>query len=161
MGNYLQKKRCCETACCIKMKNIYMKKIVFVLALFICGNIYAQSNVSPKEFMQHYVKVFNEANIAEVQKCFHFPFSKIENGQIIYNSKDTVPVIDYEKLRKAGWVYSTINDIKVAFESISTAFVVMDFSRFDKNDKQYFRTIAAYSLSNEKGYWQIISVTLR
>lgn len=139
--------------------NIYMKIILFALPLFICENLFAQSNLSPEEFMKHYVKVFNAENVIEVQKCFHFPYSVIDNGQIIYNDKENEPVIDYDKLKKAGWAYSKINDIKVIFETINTAVVVMDFSRFDKNDKQYLRTTIAYSLSKEKGYWQIISGT--
>jgi hypothetical protein len=142
-------------------KNIYMKIILVALTLFICGNLFAQSNLSPKEFIKYYVKVFNEENIIEVQKCYHFPYSKIENGKIIYNDDENIPVIDYEKLKKAGWAHSKINDIKVIFESINTAVVAMDFSRFDKNDKQYFRTTVAYSLSKERGYWQIISGTIR
>ena len=68
-------------------------------------------------------------------------------------------MIDYEKFKKTGWAYSKINDIKVISESINTAVVVMDFSRFDKNHKQYLRTMMTYSLSKEKGYWQIINRT--
>ena len=136
-----------------------MKKILFALTLFICGNLYAQSNLSPEGFMKYYVKVVNEENIVEVQKCYHFPHSVIENGQIINNDKENVPVIDYEIFKKTGWAYSKINDIKVISESINTAVVVMDFSRFDKNHKQYLRTMMTYSLSKEKGYWQIINRT--
>jgi hypothetical protein len=136
-----------------------MKKIIFVLTLFIGGNLYAQSNLSPDGFMKYYVKVVNEENIVEVQKCYHFPHSVVEDGQIIFNDKESVPAVDYENLKKSGWVYSKINDIKVISEGINTAVVVMDFSRFDKNDKQYLRTKMTYSLSKEKGYWQIINRT--
>ena len=136
-----------------------MKKSLFALILFIGGNLFAQSNLSPVEFMKYYVKVFNDENVIEVQKCYHFPYSVIDNGQIIYYDKENVPVIDYDKLKKAGWAYSKINDIKVIFESINTEVVVMDFSRFDKNDAQYLRTTVVYSLSKQKGYWQIISGT--
>ena len=129
------------------------------MTIFIGGKLYAQSNLSPDGFMKYYVKVFNEENIAEVQKCYHFPHSVVEDGQIIFNDKESVPAVDYENLKKSGWVYSKINDIKVIFEGVNTAVVVMDFSRFDKNDKQYLRTKMTYLLSKEKGYWQIINRT--
>ena len=129
------------------------------MTLFIGGNLYAQSNLSPKGFMKYYVKVVNEENIVEVQKCYHFPHSVVEDGQIIFNDKKSMPAVDYANLKKSGWVYSKINDIKVISEGVNTAVVVMDFSRFDKNDKQYLRTKMTYSLSKEKGYWQIINRT--
>ena len=77
-----------------------MKKILVTLTLFICGNLLAQSNLSPEEFMKYQVKVVNDENIAEVQKCYHFPHSVIENGQIIYNDKESIPVINYELFKK-------------------------------------------------------------
>ena len=136
-----------------------MKTILFFLTLYIGGNLYAQSNLSPDGFMKYYVKVVNEENIVEVQKCYHFPHSVVEDGQIIFNDKESVPAVDYENLKRSGWVYSKINDIKIISEGVNTAVVVMDFSRFDKNDKQYLRTKMTYSLSKEKGYWQIINRT--
>ncbi len=101
--------------------------LLFTLTLFTCGNLFAQSNSSPEEFMKYYVKVFNDENTLEVQKCYHFPHSVIENGQIIYNDKENVPVVDYEKFKKTGWAYSKINDVKVIFESINTAVVFWIF----------------------------------
>jgi len=119
----------------------------------------AQSNLGPKEFMNYYIKVFNEENANAVQNCYHFPHTVIENGQIAYNDKEIIPVIDYEKFKKTGWAYSMINGVKVVLESKTTAVVVMEFSRFDKDNKEYLRTTMVYSLSKEKGYWQIISRT--
>lgn len=124
------------------------------------GNLHAQRNLSPDAFMKYYIKVFNEENIVEVQKCYHFPHSVVEDGQIIFNNKESEPVVNYETLKKTGWIYSKINDVKVISEGVNTAVVVMEFSRFDKNDKPYFRTKMTYSLSKEKGYWQIINRTV-
>lgn len=151
----LKKPRCFE-----KLYFSKMKKILFALTLFTFGNLFAQSNLSPEEFMKHYSNVFNEENVIEVQNCYHFPYAVIYNGSISYYQNENIPVVDYDKLKKSGWAYSKINDIKIIFESINTAAVVMDFSRFDKNDTQLLRTTIAYSLSKEKGYWQIISMTV-
>ena len=137
-----------------------MKTKLLILTLFIGINLHAQRNLSPDAFMKYYIKVFNEENIVEVQKCYHFPHSVVEDGQIIFNNKESEPVVNYETLKKTGWIYSKINDIKVISEGVNTAVVEMEFSRFDKNDKPYFRTKMTYSLSKEKGYWQIINRTV-
>lgn len=137
-----------------------MKTILLILTLFISGNLHAQRNLSPDAFMKYYINVFNEENIVEVQKCYHFPHSVVEDGQIIFNNKESEPVVNYETLKKTGWIYSKINDVKVISEGVNTAVVVMEFSRFDKNDKPYFRTKMTYSFSKEKGYWQIINRTV-
>lgn len=125
------------------------------------GNLLAQHPASPEEFMRHYMKVFNNQNAAEVQQCYHFPYAVIENGQLAYHDKENVPVVDYETLKKSGWAQSSINDIQVLLESATTAVVRMDFSRLDKQDKEYFRTTMIYTLTKEKGYWQIINRTSR
>lgn len=111
--------------------------------------------------MRHYIKVFNDQNVKEVQQCYHFPYAVIENGQLAYHDKDNVPVVDYETLKKSGWAQSRINDIKVVLESATTAVALMDFSRLDKEGKEYFRTTMMYTLTKEKGYWQIINRTTR
>lgn len=127
--------------------------------MFSFGNLFSQNGLSPEQFMRYYVKVVNEEKIKEVQNCYHFPHSIIENGRIMYYDNAEIPVIDYNTFKKTGWVYSKINEIKVIAESGNTAIVQMDFSRFGKNDKEYLRTTMFYSLTKEKGYWQIINRT--
>ena len=123
-----------------------MKKILFAVTLFICGNLYAQNNVSPEEFMINYVKVFNEENLTEYKKCLNFPRSIISDGKIICKNEESTTEIIFENVKKAGWAYSKINKLTVISEDKNTAVVVSDYSRFDKNHKEYFRTEGVYSL---------------
>lgn len=109
--------------------------------------------------MKYYVKVVNDENLKEVQRCYHFPYSIIENGKISYYDNENTPIIDFTNFKKTGWAYSKTNSIKVISEGTNTAVVTMDFSRFDKSDKEYLRTEMIYSLSKEKGFWQIINRT--
>lgn len=136
-----------------------MKNILFVLALFLSGNLVAQSNEGPVEFMTHFVKIFNEENLAAYKNSFHFPNSIISNGQITYNQEDKIPAVFFENFKKAGWVYTKINHLEVLFEDKNTAVIVMDYSRYDKNDTVYLKTKGVYTLSKEKGYWQVISMS--
>ena len=138
-----------------------MKKLALILLLFSFGNLTAQNNLSVKEFMKYYVKVFNEENLIEYIKCLHLPRSIISNGKIIYKTEESTFEMIFGNVKKAGWAYSKINKLTVIFEDKNTAVVVCDYSRFDKNDKQYFRTEGVYSLSKENGYWKIISMTTK
>ena len=138
-----------------------MKKLAHILLLFSISNLTAQNNLSVKEFMKYYVKVFNEENLIEYIKCLHLPRSIISNGKIIYKTEESTFEMIFGNVKKAGCDYSKINKLTVIFEDKNTAVVVCDYSRFDKNDKQYFRTEGVYSLSKENGYWKIISMTTK
>jgi hypothetical protein len=135
-----------------------MKKILFALTLLISGNLFGQSNLGSEEFMRHFVKIFNEENLTEYKNSFHFPNSIISNGKITYNHEDKIPPVFFENFKKAGWVYTKINHLKVLFEDKNTAVIMMEYSRFDKNDTVYLRTKGVYTLSKEKGFWQVISM---
>jgi hypothetical protein len=135
-----------------------MKKILLALLLLFSGNLVGKTNLGPKEFMKHFVKIFNEENLSEYKKSFHFPNSIIANGQITYNHEDKIPLVFFENFKKAGWVYTQINRLKVLFEDKNTAVIMMEYSRFDKNDTVYLRTKGVYTLSKEKGFWQVISM---
>ena len=71
-----------------------MKKTLLILVLVASGNLYAQTNQTPEAFMRYYIRVVNEENPAKVQKCYHFPYAVIENGQLTCNENETAPVID-------------------------------------------------------------------
>lgn len=138
-----------------------MKNILLVLGLLFSGNIVAQSNFKPIEFMKYYVQIFNEKNLTAYKNCFHFPNALIVDGQVKYNAEDKIPAVFFENMKKAGWAYSKVNKLQLIFEDQTTAVVLMDYSRFDKNDKPYFTTQGIYTLSNEKGYWQIIGMSTK
>lgn len=138
-----------------------MNKLFFALTLLISVNLSGQNNLGPKEFMRHFVKIFNEENLTAYKNSFHFPNSIIANGQITYNHEDKIPTTFFENFKKAGWAYTKINRLKVLFEDKNTAVIVMDYSRYTKNDIVYLKAKGVYTLSKEKGYWQVISMATR
>ena len=71
---------------------------------------------------------------------------------------ETTPVIDYSELKKSGWKYSKINKIIVLAEGANSALVEMDFSRYDKDEKEFLRSTGYYVLTKNMGYWQILSL---
>ena len=73
-----------------------MKNLLIILLLFFISNVTAQNNLSVKEFMRYYVKVFNEENVVEYKKCIHLPRSIISDGKIIYKIEDSTAEMIFE-----------------------------------------------------------------
>ncbi len=139
-----------------------MKKILLTLWLLISfsyASAHPQDGMSPEDLMRHYLKVFNEENLPALEEVYHYPHVKITNGKLTHIDNKNTPVIDFEGLKKSGWKYSKINSIKVLAEGANSALVEMVFSRFDKSDKEFFRSTTFYVLTKNQGYWQIISLS--
>jgi len=138
-----------------------MKKLLALLTLCLalsCAFAHPQDGMAPDELMRYYVKVFNDENISALEQVYHFPHIKIRNGKLTRFDNTDIPVIDYSELKKSGWKYSKINKIIVLAEGANSALVEMDFSRYDKDDKEFLRSTGYYVLTKNKGYWQILSL---
>jgi hypothetical protein len=117
-----------------------------------------QDGLSPEGLMHYYVKVVNEENLAALQDVYHFPHVKITGGKLAQIEDKTIPVIDFDGLKKSGWKYSKINQVKVLAEGTNAALVELNFSRFDANDKEFLNQTTFYNLTRNNGYWQIMSI---
>jgi hypothetical protein len=138
-----------------------MKKLLALLSLglaFACAFAHPQDGMSPDELMRYYVKVFNDENISALEQVYHFPHVKIRNGKLTRFDNTDIPVIDYSELKKSGWKYSKINQVIVLAEGANSAMVEMDFSRCNKDDKEFLRSTGYYVLTKNMGYWQILSL---
>ena len=138
-----------------------MKKLFIVVCLLISSNFsfaHPQDGMSPEQLMFHYVKMFNEENLPALQDIYHTPHVRLISGKLVKFEDKSIPVVDYESLKKTGWKYSKINSVKVLAESTNSAMVELDFSRFDKDDKEFYRSIGFYVLTKNVGYWQIVSL---
>jgi hypothetical protein len=138
-----------------------MKKLLALLTLCLalsCAFAHPQDGMAPDELMRYYVKVFNDENISALEQVYHFPHIKIRNGKLTRFDNTDIPVIDYSELKKSGWKYSKINKIIVLAEGANSALVEMDFSRYDKDDKEFLRSTGYYVLTKNMGYWQILSL---
>ncbi len=138
-----------------------MKKLLALLTLglaFSCAFAHPQDGMSPDELMRYYVKVFNDENISALEQVYHFPHVKIRNGKLTRFDNTDIPVIDYSELKKSGWKYSKINQVILLAEGANSAMVEMDFSRYNKDDKEFLRSTGYYVLTKNMGYWQILSL---
>ena len=139
-----------------------MKKLLafFTLCLALTtAYAHPQDGMSPEDLMRYYVKVFNEENISALEEVYAFPHVKIINGKLTrFDTKET-PVYDFVGLKKTGWKYPKINQVRVLAEGANSALVELDFSRIDNDNKDYFQGVAYYILTTDQGYWQILSLS--
>ena len=138
-----------------------MKKLMLLFSL-ICffSSVWAhpQDGMNPEQLMRHYLKVFNEQDMSALEEVYHFPHVRLVSGQLTRFEDKSTPVVDFVGLKKSGWHHSRVNQIKVFAEGANSAMVEVDFSRFDKDDKEYYRSVGYYVLTKNKGYWQILSL---
>ena len=144
------------------LKELFdMKKSTFLFSL-ICffSSVWAhpQDGMNPEQLMRHYPKVFNEQDMSALEEVYHFPHVRLVSGQLTRFEDKSTPVVDFVGLKKSGWHHSRVNQIKVFAEGANSAMVELDFSRFDKDDKEYYRSVGYYVLTKNKGYWQILSL---
>ena len=138
-----------------------MKKllVLFILCLaFTSAYAHPQDGMSPEDLMRYYIKVFNDENIPALEDVYAFPHVKSNNGKLTTVENKDTPVIDYIGLKKTPWKYSKLNHVKVLVEGSNSALVELNFSRYDKDDKEFLRSTGFYVLTKDKGYWQIVSL---
>jgi hypothetical protein len=138
-----------------------MKKLLalFTLCLaFTSAYAHPQDGMSPEDLMRYYIKVFNDENMPALEDVYAFPHVKINNGKLTTVENKDTPVIDYVGLKKTPWKYSKLNHVKVLVEGANSALVELNFSRYDKDDKEFLRSTVFYVLTKDKGYWQILSL---
>ncbi len=138
------------------MKTFFL---IFFAALSVSSAFaHPQDDLSPEGLMHYYVKVVNEENLAALQDVYHFPHVKITGGKLAQIDDKSIPVIDFDGLKKSGWKYSKINQVKVLAEGKNAALVELNFSRFDANDREFLNQTTFYNLTRNNGYWQIMSI---
>jgi hypothetical protein len=138
-----------------------MKKLIVFFTFCIAFSsafAHPQDGMSPEELMRYYFKVFNDENITALEEVYAFPHVKINNGKLTRVENKDTPVIDFVGLKKTPWKYSKLNQIKVLSEGANSALVELDFSRYDKNDNEFLRSIGFYVLTKDLGYWQILTL---
>ncbi len=138
-----------------------MKKLaLFLIACVMCSAACAhpQDKLSPEGLMHYYVKLVNEEDTVALQDVYHFPHVKITGGKLTQIDDKSIPVIDFDGLKKSGWKYSKINQVKVLAEGSNAALVELNFSRFDENGKEFLNQTTFYNLTRNNGYWQIMSI---
>lgn len=138
-----------------------LKNFLLTVCLLISHNLsfaHPQDGMTPEQLMFHYVRMFNEENLTALQDIYHYPHVRLISGKLVKFEDKSIPAVDFESLKKTGWKHSKINSVKVLEEGPNSAMVELDFSRFDKDNKEFYRSTGFYVLTKNLGYWQILSL---
>ena len=92
-----------------------MRTLVFLAALV--ASISAGADETPTEFMGRYVAYFNAEDSKRYQEAFEFPVTRSVGGVLEILSDPSVPMANFENLKKTGWDTSRIGYVKVLSES--------------------------------------------
>ena len=113
------------------------------------------NNFEAEVFVEQYISDFNQEK--DINRFFHFPVVWLVDNTSFPKMEDDASkkLIDYDKLKKTGWVKSTINHLKVIRQSKNRAFVLLDFSRLDSNNNQILRSEVMYTITKRKHDWGI------
>ena len=143
----------------IAAKGTTMYKIFLLITLISINGVVHSSNHSnnfkAKIFVEQYISDFNQQK--DINRFFHFPVVWLVDDTSVpkIESDASKKLIDYDKLKKTGWVKSTINDLKVIHQSKNRSFVLLDFSRLDSNNNQMLRSEVMYTITKRKNNWGI------
>ena len=138
-----------------------MKILVsLIISALMSFNTAAESlqDLTPESFMHYYVRIFNEENLPALQSAYYFPHVKIRSGQMVYFEDSNKPAVDFDVIKRTGWRYSRVRQVRVLAENTHSAMVEMQFSRFDAADREILTQTSFYQLTKRSGFWQIISL---
>ena len=107
------------------------------------------------DYIAKLVEDFNTANPSVYKSYYHFPHAKVFSTKIEWLSDPDKPVVDFNKLRKTGWVKSRTNEIEVMYATNDKGIVRLNFSRIDKDGSVIITTDAIYTLTKIKNKWGI------
>ena len=81
------------------------------------ASISASAGETPTQFMERYVGYFNAEDSEQYQEMFEFPVIRSVGGVVEILSDQSVPMANFENLKKTGWDTSRIGYVKVLSET--------------------------------------------
>lgn len=136
-------------------KTFYLLFLITTIAEVAFSDDLNIDNLKPDYFVRQYITDFN--NQKNINRFFHFPVVWLVDNTSTpkIESDASKELINYENLKKTGWVKSAINDLKVIHQSENRAFVLLDFSRLDSNNNQILRSEVMYTMTKQESIWGI------
>ena len=107
------------------------RSIMAIAALV--ASISASAGETPTQFMERYVGYFNAEDSEQYQETFEFPVIRSVGGVLEILSDPSVPMANFENLKKTGWHTSRIGYVKVLSESPEAAMVEFSFVRMNSS----------------------------
>ena len=132
------------------------RSVIAIAALV--ASISASAGETPTQFMERYVGYFNAEDSEQYQETFEFPVIRSVGGVLEILSDPSVPMANFENLKKTGWETSRIGYVKVLSEFPKAAMVEFSFVRMNSSGSPFFEATGHYGLINTDLGWKIQSM---
>ena len=132
------------------------RSVMAIAALL--ASISASAGETPTQFMERYVGYFNAEDSEQYQETFEFPVIRSFGGVLEILADPSVPMANFENLKKTGWDTSRIGYVKVLSESPDAAMIEFSFVRMNSSGDPFFEATGHYGLINTDNGWKIQSM---
>ena len=95
----------------VENARIMFRSVIAIAALV--ASISASAGETPTQFMERYVGYFNAEDSEQYQETFAFPVIRSVDGVLEILSDPSVPMANFENLKKTGWDTSRIGYVKL------------------------------------------------
>ena len=115
---------------------------------------YQAQKKSPIEAVEKYFSYFNDTDKQALNDNSDSPFIFSIGSETSAYEKygDSV---DFEGLKAIGWAYSSINNADLIYKDDSSAMVIVNFSRYNKDDEAISTTAVTYMLVFKDDMWKL------
>ena len=115
---------------------------------------YQAQKKSPIAAVEKYFAYFNDADKQALNDNSDSPFIfSIGSKTSAYEKYGDS--VDFEGLKAIGWAYSSINNADLIYKDDSSAMVIVNFSRYNKDDEAISTTAVTYMLVFKDGMWKL------
>ena len=132
------------------------RSVIAIAALV--ASISASARETPTQFRERYIGYFNAEDSEQYQETFEFPVIRSVDGVLEILSDPSVPMANFQNIKKTGWVTSRIGYLKVLSESPHAAMIEFSFVRMDSSGNPFFEATGHYGLINTDDGWKIQSM---
>ncbi|MDG2422191.1 MAG: hypothetical protein P8N40_10870 [Gammaproteobacteria bacterium] len=140
--------------------NVSLFGIVFVLLIIVFSGaeirieIGREVPVAPEQIVARAFEYFNQENNELMNEISDNPFVVVmgEAATVFDGYGDA---INFDGIKRNGWVYTKINEISIVYDDNESAMVTVDFSRMNESDVAYSTTVGTYLLVNNNNSWKL------
>ena len=128
----------------------------------VTGNLFnrmSDSEETPTQFISRAFFYFNQKSNDQLNGLSSRPFfiTVGTNTRLFDGYGDA---INFDEIKKDGWVSTQINQMKLIYEEKQSALISVDFSRMNTSGIEYFTSLGQYLLVRDNSLWKLKGVFL-
>ena len=130
-----------------------MKKLA-LFCLFISAPLFASEELSPQQAVENYFEFFNNEDRASLNASSGNPFVFVIGGKPTAYPKYG-DAVDFDGMKASGWSYSRIHKNELIYQDDLSAMVLINLSRYNKDDVPISTADVVYLLIMRGGSWKL------